>query len=388
MMYTAEMFCHNNSLYNSNGALEYVSKEKAFNMGYIGSGIEFSADCGGDVMINFKLPAIGSYREFFSDKASIVRFHTLRFKLWVDGIQQEDLLINDKYVASHNLIIASGLKFGTHTFKIIRATEATVARKFYLCGVVLDGNLLNVSQKQRPYIEVYGDSISSGYGNISSREYTAFNKDDSNYVFVKDGYLVDPSTEGAVKTLNNSEYNFEDGTKTYAYIAAQNLGADISVFSKSGLGITVYGGKAEESTETMLKWYPNLPINKNADYVIINHITNDSKYYNMAAGLTKEGLSNAYVEFIKRVRADHKNARIIVIYGMMAVRSPEEDYYLTGEEVVLNAVDRVKKIDAEVYALKLPRGNQGGMGHPSNDEHIIASRCLEQFLLGHMDKTI
>ncbi|MBO5020885.1 MAG: hypothetical protein J6D52_09505, partial [Clostridia bacterium] len=219
---------------------------------------------------------------------------------------------------------------------------------------------------------------SSGYGNIADGEYLNFNKNSDNYAYVKDGYLVDETTEGAIKVATRSEYDFEDGTKTYAYLAAENIGADIGVFSKSGLGITVYGGKAEEDTETMSKWYPNLPVNNDADYVIINHITNDIAHYSTAAGLTLEGLADAYAEFITTVRKDHINAKIIVAYGMMSIPTTAAD----SEKVILDAVAKVKASDDAVYAIKLPTGLDGGGAHPTEEQHLKASELLTEFING------
>lgn len=380
--YSAEMLSADETLYNTYGTAAYDTDAKGFKLSYIGSGIEFVTNGSEDVSVNIKLPTIATYKEYSADSAAVTRYHTIRLKLWIDGTAQDDIIINQKYAISENIVIATDLSEGDHTIKLVRATEPGVGKELTFMGVLLKGTLSAISKADKPYIEVYGDSISSGYGNIASGEYTNFNKDLSNYVYVKDGYAVDSSTEGATKTLNTSEYNFEDGTKTYAYLAAQNIGADIGVFSKSGLGITVYGGKAEETTETMAKWYPNLPVNKNADYVIINHITNDSKYYNSAAGLTKEGLADAYAQFIETVRADHEGAKIIVVYGMMPLSSADEDYYATGEEVVLNAVAKAKATDDNVYALMLPAGNSGGASHPSEAQHATAAELLTQFING------
>ena len=380
--YSAENMSADETLYNTYGATPYDADSKGFKLSYIGSGIEFAVENSKEVSVGIKLPSFSSYKKYSADSEAVYNFHTLRLKLWIDGVAQDDIIVNQKHIIAKNITVAQGLSDGKHTIKLVRATEAAIGKELALTGVLSKGTLATVEKADKPYIEVYGDSVSSGYGNIASGSYTNFNNDPSNYVYVKDGYAVDASTEGAVKTINTSEFNFEDGTKTYAYMAAENIGADIGVFSKSGLGITVYGGKAEETTETMSKWYPNLPVNPNADYVIINHITNDSKYYNSAAGLTKEGLADAYADFIATVRADHANAKIIVVYGMMPLTSANEDYYLTGEEVVLNAVAKAKQNDSNVYALMLPAGKDGGAGHPSEAQHLAASELLTQFING------
>lgn len=382
IFYSAENMLADETTYNTYGATTYDAVAKGFKLSYIGSGIEFNVENGKKVAVGIKLPALSSYKKYSADSEAVYNFHTLRLKLWIDGVAQDDIIVNQKHIVSKNITIAKGLSKGKHTIKLVRATEAAIGAEFTLTGVLSKGTLATVEKADKPYIEVYGDSVSSGYGNIASGDYLNFNNDLSNYVYVKDGYAVDSSTEGAVKTINTSEFNFEDGTKTYAYMAAENIGADIGVFSKSGLGLTVYGGKAEENTETMSKWYPTLPVNKDADYVIINHITNDSKYYNSAAGLTKEGLADAYADFIATVRADHANAKIIVVYGMMPLTSANEDYYLTGEEAVLNAVAKAKQTDSNVYALMLPAGKDGGAGHPSEAQHLTASKLLTEFING------
>lgn len=382
LVYSAENIAADSALYNTYGPADYDDTLGGFALSYIGSGIEFTANDCTTASVSVKLPSLSGYKKYSADSAAVTKFHTLRLKLWIDGVAKNDIIINETYPTTKNITIATGLDKGNHTFKLVRATEVTVGKNLSINGVLTDGNLAATEKQNRPYIEVYGDSVSSGYGNIASGKYSNFNQDPSLYDYVKDGFLVDSSTEGAKKNINTSEFNFEDGTKTYAYLAAEKLGADIGVFSKSGLGITVYGGKAEESTVTMSKWYPELPVNKNADYIIINHITNDSKYYNSAAGLTKEGLADAYADFIATVRADHANAKIVVVYGMMPMTSADEDYYLTGEEVILKAVAKAKLTDNNVYALMLPAGKSGGAGHPNEAEQISASNLLAEFIGG------
>ena len=381
----------NKNLYNSCGSIKYEEVDatnkdttKGFRLPYIGSGIEFKVSGTDNVKAGFKLPAMSSFKDYSVTEIGknnyVTKYHTLRMKVWVDGKAEDDVIINGKYETTKWFTVAKGLNSNEeHTIKLVRATEAALGDKLILMGVLSgDGNLVDVAKTAKPYIEVYGDSISSGYGNIASGVYPNFNNDTSLYSYVKDNAKVEEGTEGATKNLNVSEYDFEDGTKTYAYLAAQNLGADINVFSKSGLGITVYGRKAGEGVKTMAKWYPELQKNENADYVIINHITNDSGPYS-EAGLDKDGLADAYVDFIKAVRADHTKAKIIVIYGMMGYG----DSYKTGEEVVLQAVSTAKQQgDSNVYALMLPKGGNGGAGHPDGDEHIAASKLLTEFING------
>ena len=396
---SADALNENKDLYNSCGSIscEEVSTSdhtKGFRLPYIGSGIEFVVNNTDNVKAGFKLPALGTFRDYsktaIGSNKYITKYHTLRMKVWVDGVEQNDVIINGQYETTKWFTVAEGLDpKKPHTIKLVRATEAALGNTLILMGVLSgDGNLVDVSKTDKPYIEVYGDSISSGYGNIASGNYSNFNNDTSLYSYVDAEGNKLPSSEGSEKSnLNVSEYDFEDGTKTYAYLAAQNLGADINVFSKSGLGIAVYGkDKVTNDTVTMARWYDNSLkdiVNKDADYVIINHITNDSKYYNSAAGLTKDGLANAYVDFIKAVRADHEKAKIIVVYGMMSIYSTGENYYKTGEEAVLQAVATAKeKGDENVYALMLPKGSKGGAGHPDADEHLAASKLLTEFING------
>ena len=395
---SADALNENKDLYNSCGSIscEEVSTSdhtKGFRLPYIGSGIEFVVNNTDNVKAGFKLPALGTFRDYsktaIGSNKYITKYHTLRMKVWVDGVEQNDVIINGQYETTKWFTVAEGLDpKKPHTIKLVRATEAALGNTLILMGVLSgDGNLVDVSKTDKPYIEVYGDSISSGYGNIASGNYSNFNNDTSLYsYFDADGNKLDSSVGSTKSKLNVSEYEFEDGTKTYAYLAAQNLGADINVFSKSGLGITVAGGEAKPETVTMAKWYDNSLkniVNKDADYVIINHITNDSKYYNSAAGLTKDELADAYVKFIQKVRDDHANAKIIVIYGMMRITSSEEDYYKTGEEAVLQAVATAKENkDKNVYALMLPKGYKGGAGHPDGEEHSTASELLTEFING------
>lgn len=225
-----------------------------------------------------------------------------------------------------------------------------------------DGTISPAAKKDLK-IEFIGDSITCGYG-----------VDD----LVKEHHF---STET------------EDNTKTYAYKTAKALDADYSMVSLSGWGIisgfsgdgskvgnmalpkvysklgNTWGSSIGGKNPGNMEW--NFELFK-PDVVVVNLGTNDASY---TKGNDKkiEEYKNAYVEFLKDIRAKNPDAYIICALGIMG-----SDLYPAVEKTV--AEYQAASGDSKVTALKFANQSMGdGIAadwHPSEKTHEKAAVLL------------
>lgn len=159
------------------------------------------------------------------------------------------------------------------------------------------------------FVEFVGDSITCGYG---------VDDEDPDHVF---------STAT------------EDVTKAYAYRTAKKLGVDYSMVSISGYGIiSGYTGDGTKiPAQTLPPYYDKLgfsyggfgekkPQNcewdfsgREPDVIVINLGTNDDSYCGDDPERQAEYRAG-YVEFLKKVRKNNKNAKILCALGIMGDR--------------------------------------------------------------------
>ena len=175
---------------------------EALALDYSCSSFSFNAYCEGDVTAEiYTAPtAIGG--------------DMLYLNVYVDGVRnasRPEYKLTGKKV--HTLTIASDLERGLHTFVIERQTEAERGL-LYLNSVSLCGELYEPPGQSSLFIEFIGDSITTGYGN-----------------------LYPDLTEGE-QNPNPASNVYQDGTRTYAYLTAQKLGADYSIIAQQGIGIS------------------------------------------------------------------------------------------------------------------------------------------------------
>ncbi len=297
----------------------------AATLDYTASGLEFTLNCEGAVKANFNTEIYNTNWD-------------LRLALYIDGVRQNDIVLNQ---ATTEVVLATGLEKGKHTFKIERMTESQIG-KIHLNYIRTYGDIKNPPSEKDLFIDFYGDNITAGWGT------TAYSGSPTNV------------------------YQYMDGTITYAALTADKLGANFNAFGYSGWGVAVSGEADGTGTNNMATIYPEIPKNLNADYVVINLGTNDASKY-VSAGLTEQQVKDAYVAYAKTIRADYgADTPIIFVYGMMTD---------AANEFISYTVDTLKaEGDDEIYSVKLPKGTNGGDGHPNAAEHAAASSVLAAFI--------
>jgi hypothetical protein len=149
-------------------------------------------------------------------------------------------------------------------------------------------------------IEVIGDSISAGFGNLGTEQHPNGGQDPSG------GCVFETKTESAYQA--------------YAHVAARAVNADASVLAGSGWGI--YSDNGGSTQNVMPALFPNTVGEQKTpawsfaakpQAVVINLGTNDSSAHN----LTADKFKPAYTAFLTTIRGKYPDALILCAVGSM-----------------------------------------------------------------------
>lgn len=309
----------------------------AIALDYTAASISFNAYCEGDVTA-----------EIYTAPTSIGGTK-LYLNVYVDGVKnasRADFRLSGRKL--NTITLAEGLERGFHTFVIERQTEAERGL-IYLNSISINGEMYDKPADSELFIEFIGDSITTGYGN-----------------------LYPDLTEGE-QDANQASNVYQDGTKTYAYITAKNLGADYSIVAQQGIGAT-----KGYYAHTMLGTYEDTcyqcdhndkwSFERKPDIVVINLGTND---YTMATRdqLTMEEMQRGFEDFCSLVREKNPDAKILWAYGMMNEGA---------EEYIRAALETAGGEAAGFYFVKLESNRDGGNGHPSAAAHESNAAILTE----------
>jgi lysophospholipase L1-like esterase len=192
--------------------------------------------------------------------------------------------------------LASSLADGDHAVELYRETEGRFEVSVF--EGFTEGVLKAPPASPGRLIEVVGDSITAGYGNLGAEQHP--------------NYGADPDGGCAFSTQTESAY------MTYGAIAARTLGADPSLIAVSGWGI--YRDNANATTgvlpavyedELGLQATPPWSFRPQPQAVIINLGTND--FFKGDPGQTQ--FESAYSAFIATVRGKSPDAWIFCTVG-------------------------------------------------------------------------
>ena len=151
------------------------------------SAIEFQGFMTGDVILN-----VTSNKESY-------------FTVYVDGKRVEERFGAE---GSKALTIASFEGSYFHTVRIVRQNEIAWSQCL-LRNLKITGYLFEAPEERDLYLEFYGDSLTSAFGNIG-----------------------DPSAPAPTDVPK-----YQDATQSYAYLTTEALNADCSILAMSGVGI-------------------------------------------------------------------------------------------------------------------------------------------------------
>jgi len=234
---------------------------------------------------------------------------------------------------------------GTHSLTLLKETEVNTSGKtLQLMTMELQGNLLEKPADRPLYIEVIGDSIACGDGALGT--YTAGQK-----------------------------WSLEDhsGTNGFAYLTAQRIGADWSVFARGGIGLMKTAG---DYTAGQIYPYVNLYRDKitryqparTPDVVIVELGANDDK--NDTAGFVA-----AYNDLVDQIRELY-GADVKIVWVGKNMNQYNSAQYVAQQ-----------RGDANMFAFQFTYGGSGSAaletqsaGHPSAAEQKAFAEALAGFL--------
>ncbi len=314
---------------------------------FVGSGVEFKGVMKGSVSIKIKA---------IQNDTGCPAY----FTFYVDGVRQDTRhMINcTNSGTTKTLEIANFDKQGEHTIKIVKQSEA-MHNLAELLEVRLTGYLKERPADKEYYIEVIGDSLTCGLGNLADTSVTS---------------------AGSL---------WSDGTKSYGYMLAEKLGADYSIVSESGVAVSV--GTNGFRGHQMSDLYDKASIfrNKTAkhvqtkripDVIVINLGTNDSGFnsaYN-TEWCTVPHFKTEMEALINQVRGSYgaAGADIPIVWASKFVGIRQQ--YVDAIKEVLNTMGGE---GAGLYYVEVTPNTAGGQAHPTVAGHTTACNELYDFIV-------
>lgn len=247
------------------------------------------------------------------------------------------------------------------TVSIVKLSESPMST-IGINSIKVTGSEIKPTPDKDMLIEFIGDSITCGYG------------------------TDDPDKDHHFTT------NTEDVTKAYAYKTAANLNADYSMVSFSGYGIIsgFTNNDMKVPKQTVPQYYTKLgyswakngsfaPANvdwdfskRQPDVIVINLGTNDDSY-TKANSERQEEYSAAYVEFLKTIRENNPDAKILCTLGVMGDRLYE---YVQLAVRNYTAETGDTNVSSMKFDVQLPDDGYSADWHPSVTTHDKAAEKL------------
>ncbi|MDR0944225.1 MAG: GDSL-type esterase/lipase family protein [Ruminococcus sp.] len=336
------------------------TKDEILWCAHSGTGVEFVCQ-GENLTVSFK-----------GSNASMIKGNNKKYPrvaVYVNGERVVDTQIDEIYKNVDIKLNPDEIS----NVKIIKLSES-MESIFGIGKITLDGSTegFTPTPEKDFLIEFIGDSITCGYG-------------------------VDAA--GKEETFSTET---EDFTDSYAYLTAQNLGADISVVAFSGHGIiSGYSANGIDKTDLLVPKYYNkigasyddkidgkdiadieYVFERKPDLIVINLGTNDDSYCLDDAAKQAE-FTDAYVSFLRTVRAYNPDAVILCTLGIMGDRL----YPAVEKAAVTFAIQTGdSKVFFKKFDVQNPSDGYGADWHPSAATHIKASESLTAWIkdLGYL----
>ncbi|MGN0172980.1 MAG: GDSL-type esterase/lipase family protein, partial [Acutalibacteraceae bacterium] len=258
------------------------------------------------------------------------------FTVFIDDVRQDYRVRT--LSGTYTPVIASaenGLTAGTHKIKIIKQTERTVAT-VNIKSFVLNNAALGDKPEEPQYIfESIGDSITSGFGSLDT---------------------------------NNQAAKYSDGTRTYAFITAQNFGAESRVTSVSGGTInSLYSQYIKNTRDDNAFDYSAY---KKPNVVTIAFGTNDGA---KTVDYWQTGIKN----FADAIRTGYNDYTIPIV--MVQNLMTNDDSVRAN---IAQAVKNLESLDAEKYSsIFVTYGTNPTGGHPAQANHKSVANKLTRDLV-------
>ena len=240
-----------------------------------------------------------------------------------------------------------------HFVDVVKANEP--ADNYMIFGPVsTSGELLEIDEKNKKFVKVYGDSSIAGYG-----------------ILAHDG---DPN------------YLTNDGVENFCFRALYSLGLDYDIFAASGWGIT-FSAWTDPKTVGIEKFRDKICINsdvswdgKTPDLLIISLGTNDFSYIFENKEKTQElteKFIKSYEKLVKKEREKKPEIPVLMVYGSLS----EEWVYSLIEKTYEYLIEKCQNI----YIIKLPGDNSAIANHSYITYHQKMADILQEKIVEILD---
>lgn len=299
------------------------------------AGFEFNADFEGDISFEY-------------DESCDAR----RIGLIIDDFHYNMTVLNlDK--SGGRATFKINAKKRVHKVRIVKISEYNYSG-LALKSISFNGEFCDAPQPKKLKFEFYGDSMTCGYGAISSGR-----EDMVSCPLEENGYL------------------------TYCAHISKYFNADFNVAAASGFGILrSYGGS---TTDVYTAYFDKLSPKRKIDWdfssyipdvVFINLGTNDQGYTrnNPDFSFTYDEVYAEIDKFISRIRSNYPNCHIVIFSGIMGDLKVDDRF--DADRAYREMTEKYKNclfID-QMYTAQL-----GGNWHPNLDDHaMLAIRLIEK----------
>lgn len=302
-------------------------EKSALRCDFTNSGFEFTANCEGDVTIRLSNINNGGYMGVVIDD---------------DYDNMTETFVDSSMT---RWTVASGLEKGEHKIRIIKLNEFNIytnGSHATFKSIALNGEIVkNKPVEKSLKIEFYGDSLTCGYGNLT--------------------------TNG---TANAGSAKYENGMKTFAVYAAKELDADFSICAGSGHGIycSNMGSKTGTVATIMDKAIDEAndkswDYSYDADIAVITLGTNDLTASSSGVEITQEDIATAAKALVDKIRLHNPDCKILWLTGITGqLKNSKLD--IDSELAKL-----AESTDNMTYYNGLTRSQSGGDGHPTVEQH-------------------
>ena len=182
---------------------------------------------------------------------------------------------------------------------------------------------------------------------------------------ITEGVLIDAEYDPKKLDQPNRVYQ-DDVTATYAYLTAEAFGLKPVIMGYGAVGITCSGqGAVPRVAEAYPYYYHGRPMESlNADYIVINHGTNDGK-------ATAEEYLAGMEEFLCLVRSRNSQSKIAVIIP----------FYQRFRDELLDFIPKFnKKYNEDIFLVDTYGWLPKEPVHPLRDGHRLAADKLIEIL--------
>jgi lysophospholipase L1-like esterase len=293
----------------------------------------------------------------FKGTAASVRLHHVEgattdyFNVYVDGSAPRVLVVTAEQTVYP---LVDGLTDTYHSVRLEKRTEGPQSAVWAFDGFDFgSGTAAPAPARKASFIEIAGDSITAGFGNLSANGWSGFK-------------LVE-----------------EDVSRTYGRIAADWLDADVSVLGWSGAGLyqDLGGTKYPVFSNNIFRRTlsrrdcADWEFDRKPDVLVINLGTNDfqANVVNPVEGFA-EAYVACYTAFLEEVRALYPETHIVCAAGIIHY------YAVESVEAVVAARKAAGDEAVSVCVLNADRvpvsKRWGGDGHPSALAHAAMGAQL------------